>query len=154
MDEIRPTDGVAVTLGKREFTLRYDIGAMKEAKAEFGGSITSPRVLAGIDEDKIGKLLWYGLRANHPEITVEEIDLLVDPTQMKDIMRSYAKAVNIAFAEPKNEPSPAEALEAMEKLQTLLARAETVLTSMKSISSESGRLQDTTLVSIPASSGV
>jgi hypothetical protein len=68
----RPTERVKIELGDppKEFTLRYTLRAMKEAAEEFGGSIASIETLQKIDEQNLGKLIWYGLRADAPEVTV------------------------------------------------------------------------------------
>src|SRR5688572_7837364 len=68
----RPTERVKIDLGDQVFTLRYTLRAMKEAAEEFGGSISSIEVLKTIDERNLGKLIWYGLRADQPEMTVEQ----------------------------------------------------------------------------------
>jgi hypothetical protein len=144
MPAIKPTERVKVTLGDGvERTLRYPLSAMKQAREEFGGSITSVDVLKGLDETNIGKLLWYGLKTDYPELTVEQIEDLVEPTMLAYLMSQYATAMGAAMPEPKNDQSPVD--------QEPTNRAE-VLT-MKSTGSLSGQSADMTSDSPTKNSG-
>ena len=103
----RPTERVKIVLADDvERTLRYTLRAMKEAAEEFGGSIASIDVLKTIDEQNLGKLIWYGLRADQPDITVEQVEDLIDPPMLPYVMQQYRAALTAAIPEaPKNEQS-------------------------------------------------
>ena len=88
-----------------ERVLRYTLRTMREAAEEFGGSITSQVVLRGMDENKLGKLLWYGLRADQPSLTVEQIEDLIEPPDVPYIMEQYWRAISASVPDqPKNGP--------------------------------------------------
>jgi hypothetical protein len=152
MPEVRAIERAKITLGDgREYVLRYTLAAMKEAREEFGGPINSQQTLEKIDETNLGKLIWYGLRADYPEMTVEDVEALIEPPMFRDIMSGYIRAVSASLpdAPAKNEQSPAELL-AM--AQELLTRAE-ILSMKISTGSSSGALGDSTSDSQTPNSG-
>lgn len=105
MPEVRAIQRVTVALDDGvERPLRYTLRAMKEAREEFGGSITDQSVLNRLDETTIGKLLWYGLKTDDPAITVEYIEDHIDPTMLKYLFERYAVALGAALP---NAQSPA-----------------------------------------------
>lgn len=143
MNEItKPTEGVRVELGGKEYTLRYTLAACKAAKVEFGGSILSLETLGKLDEDNVAKLFWYGLQEHHPEITVEQIEAMIEFRSLPYYMSKYYEAIKIALPDPKNEQSPTE------------TRAKTTKPKgPRLIGSESGPSEDSTSVSAMASFG-
>jgi hypothetical protein len=149
----KPTDGVRVELGGREFTLRYPLWVLKEAKQRYGGSITSGETLAKIDIEDMSEFLLFGLKVHHPEVTVEELDRLYDPTQHEYIMRQYAKAIGRSLPEPKNDPSPTEVIQQLSDLLTRAEAIKTEVTEAMKTGSPSGPSRELTLVSATASSG-
>jgi hypothetical protein len=89
-----------------ERTLRYTLRAMREAAEEFGGSITSAETLKKLDENTLGKLIWYGLRADQPDLTVEQVEELIDPTMLRYCLGQYTLALGASAPEPpKNDQS-------------------------------------------------
>lgn len=148
-EQTYPTPGVPVKIGGRDFVLRYPASSMKQAREEFGGSITNFAIVRTIDETKIGKLLWYGTKANHPEVSVEELEDLFDYTQVEYVLTQYFKAVGISLPE-KNEQSPSAVIQ---QLTELVTRAESLLEATRLTGSDSGPSGDTTSVSATASSG-
>lgn len=134
----RPTSGVKITLADGvERTLRYTLRAMREAAEEFGGSITSAETLKKLDENTLGKLIWYGLRADQPDLTVEQVEELIDPTMLRYCLGQYKLALGGALPEPpKNDQSERPKTETPE------------LTG-----SQSGALADTTSDSLTTTSG-
>lgn len=146
----RAIERVKVTLGDGvERTLRYTIAAMREAREEFGGSITDMETLNGIEIEKTGKLLWYGLRADQPELTPEGVDELLEPPMLVDVMQQYRRAVSVALPE-KNELGPAELLA---QAAILIHRAETIAREMNQTGSPSGHSDDSTSASQNENSG-
>jgi len=75
---------------------------------------TSPegaRILTTLDG--LARVLWQGIRHNHPTITVDEIrGAIVDPRTLEDAMDGFA-VLNPGAESPgvkKNEPLPSESL--------------------------------------------
>jgi hypothetical protein len=134
----RPTESTKITLSDGiERTLRYPLSALKEAKQEFGASIMSFEALKNLNEDNIGKLVWYGLRADDPSITVEQIDALIEMPMLPYIMQQFALALGGSLPEPsKNAQASATETE-----------------SKTSIGSDSGQSDATTLAFQTANSG-
>jgi hypothetical protein len=120
-------------------TLRYPLGALKEAREEFGGSVLRGDTLGALDETNVGKLIWYGLRADQPDMTVEEVESLIDWDMLPYVFEAYAKALGGSMPE-KKESRPEESRAATAETET-------------STGSGSGPSLDTTLDSQNASSG-
>jgi len=108
MGKQTPTDGVRVKLGDSEFTLRYPFSVLKAAKAEFGGSILKPETLHKLDEENLGKIIWYGLLAHHPEITLEYVEENIDFPTFPYFMEKFVEAVSASLPESKNAQSQAK----------------------------------------------
>jgi hypothetical protein len=140
MEEIRPTDGVRVELGGKEYTLRYTFAALKAAKKEFNGSILKQETLQKLDEENLGKIIWYGLRAHHPDVTLEYVEENVDYPTFPYFMSKFVESVTASMPEPKNEQSP-------EQNQTKVIQME------KSTGANSGQSPDSTSDLAMASSG-
>lgn len=140
MDETRPTEGVRVTLGGREYTLRYTFAALKAAKKEFNGSILKQETLQNLDEENLGKIIWYGLRAHHPDVTLEHVEENMDFPTFPYFMSKFVEAITASLPEPKNEQSP----ETQTKVKAI----------RKSTGSNSGQSEDTISTLPIASSGV
>lgn len=97
----RPTESVKIALSDGvERMLRYPLKALKEAKAEFGASVMSIEGLRSLNEDNLGRLIWYGLRADDPNITVEQVDALIEMPMLPYIMQQYALALGGSLPEP------------------------------------------------------
>lgn len=136
----RPTESTKLVLTDGvERTLRYPLSALKEAKQEFGASIMSVEGLKGLNEDNLGKLIWYGLRADDPSIKVEEVEALIEMPMLPYVMQQFALALGGSLPEPsKNEPASETASEPA---------------SMTSTGSDSGQSDATTSVYQTANSG-
>jgi hypothetical protein len=136
MPETTAVERVKVTLNDGvERTLRYTLADMKEAKEHFGGSITKVETLQKIDEDDLGKLIWFGLRTDQPELSPEHIDRLLEPPMMKHVMGQYWRAISASLPETKNDHGPdviAEIKTMMDRAEAILARAEAISTGSSS----------------------
>lgn len=103
----RPTTPAKVTLADgKERVLRYPLGVMKAAAAEFGSSLFKRETLANLDEDKLAKLIWYGLKTDEPTITVEQVENIVEAAAIPYIMQQFQLAFTGSLPEqPKNDQS-------------------------------------------------
>lgn len=150
-ENVYPTERVKLTLADGvERTLRYNIRTMKEASEEFGGSIMKAETLNQMEVERLPKLIWYGLRADSPDLTLETIEELLEPTMVPYVMQQYLRALNIFLPDRKNEQSPDQIAEVKE----ILTRAEAILAEAKSTGSISGHSQSSNYESASDSSGV
>lgn len=131
----KPTNGVRVNIGGTEFTLRYTLAAMKAAKSHFGGSIADGKTLSSIDVEDLGKLLWFGTLANHPDVTVDQLDALIDPTQREELLKAYMAAMGRALPDPNATGSPQDMIR---QLNELLTRAEAIQTKLSEAMTSTG----------------
>lgn len=104
MDDItiKLNDGV-------ERVLRYSLASCKRLTKKFGQSMMTGAAIASLDENKLGELLYEGLRdpkgkepADLP--TLESLDDLIDMRAIPSLMQSFMKAWAESNA-PKNEES-------------------------------------------------
>lgn len=136
----RPTENIKVTLADGiERVLRYSLRTMREAAEDFGAPINSIETLKRVDESNLGKLIWYGLRKDSPDLTVEDVEDLIEPPMYVYLMEQYAKALSAGLPEPTPEKNAAEPVEATP--------------DGESTGSQSGLSPDTTSASMTATSG-
>lgn len=109
----RPTERVTLTLADgKERVLRYPLSALKQAREEFGASLLTNggEALKNLDEDKLPKLIWYGLKADDPEITPDQLADLIDTRDLPYVMQQFILAYQGSLPEePKNGESPQQA---------------------------------------------
>ena len=100
----RPTTPITITLSdNKERTLRYSIGTMKKLRTAFGATSLLKDGLKEIDEDKLPILIWHGLVHADPQLTVEQVEELIDAQMLGYVMNRFA----LAFGhKPKNETAP------------------------------------------------
>lgn len=126
MAEKTAIERVRVTLGDGvERILRYTMWDLKEAREEFGGSITDVETRRKITEENIGRLLWYGLRTDQPELDADQISRLLEPPMMGHVMECFLRSVSASLPDAKNVLGPAA--EMMERLEAMLMRAEAMI---------------------------
>lgn len=113
MEQPKPGLPVKIAIGDKELTLRYPLKVMKELDADHGIS-----VLSGLENlskpDVFGKLLYYGVKTSHPDVSLEWIEENVDATMLLTLAPYIAYACSgrwrsIDEAEQgiaKNELSP------------------------------------------------
>lgn len=99
------TSDTVVVLGGKEYHLRYSFKALRLIEEKFG-SLDVLDNLEGRYFSHTLFLLYAGLVSKHPEITVEEVERLLDeeenlPEKLKEISEKIAEAVQKSFPEAK-----------------------------------------------------
>lgn len=103
-----PTRGVPVELDRTRY-LRYTLATMRTIREEFGKELA-----AGISDDKLAKVLWYGLRGEDPTVTIEQVEEAIDLENLSTVMDAMRKAmgqkarVERIAGPPEPAPAPAE----------------------------------------------
>ncbi len=82
-----PTRGVKVMLDK-ERRLRFTLRTVEAIKAEFGEAALS----SGLGGEKLAKVLWYGLTHEDAELTVQQVEDMVDLENLTEVMAAMARA--------------------------------------------------------------
>ena len=97
-----PTRGVLVVLD-RPRRLRYTLGTLRRIREEFGEAVLS----SGVAEDKLAKILWYGLRTDDPSLKPEDIEELIDLQQLPELVKALEVAMGgTARARVVEDPQP------------------------------------------------
>lgn len=84
-----PTRGVRIMTLDRERYLRYSFATRKKMLADLGGEERFKQ-LAG---DDLPLVLWYGLRHEDPELTVEQVEELIDLEHLNETVEVMLKAL-------------------------------------------------------------
>lgn len=95
-----PTMGVPVELDRTRH-LRYTLQSMRDMRQEFGKELDT-----GVTDDKIGKMLWYGLRHEDAKLTPEMVEEMVDLKNLEQVLNSMAKALGHKGEVHRNPPKP------------------------------------------------
>lgn len=94
-----PTRGVPIELDRTRY-LRFSLGTLRRIREEFGEDLE-----AGLSGDKLAKVLWYGLRGSDPELTVEQLEEIIDLEQLPAVIEALGKAMgNKAGVRPPEAP--------------------------------------------------
>ena len=99
----RPTRGVPVALDRTRY-LRYSLRTRRKIREEFGDQAMSE----GLSDEKLAKMLYYGLLEDDPTITVDQIEDLVDLENLKDILNAVVQAFGGQAKVATHPPKPAE----------------------------------------------
>jgi len=75
-----------------EYKLKYTLGTMQAMSEEFGGSFLESNVLASINETKLAKLIHYGLRKHHGNLTLEQLVELIDAEMIPYVLETFVTA--------------------------------------------------------------
>jgi len=84
-----PTRGVPVDLDGETYFLRYSLKTLRQLREEFGEDVLERGEIAG---DDVAKFLWYGLRDGHPDLTVEQIEDMVDLQNLPRVIEAVVEA--------------------------------------------------------------
>jgi len=88
-DNPTPTRGVLVTLDRPRH-IRYTLRALREIRTEFG----EDALTRGVSADSVAKLLWFGLRHEDPDLTIEQVEEMVDLENLDEVMRAVGVATS------------------------------------------------------------
>lgn len=86
--------------------LRFGMGAMVEFEQLTGLKLTS--MSDEMSMDMCSKILWIMLKQEDKELTLDDTINLIDEyaDNLNDVIESVTKAIQAAFAQPKNAVKP------------------------------------------------
>jgi len=102
---------VEITVDETSYFLRYDLNALVELEEAYENIEeafnfeTNPKGAIG----KLRKVLFVGLRANHPDITEKEVGGMFTVENLSEFQEAIGKAMDIAMpeeVEAKNSKAP------------------------------------------------
>lgn len=105
-DRPTPTRGTPVELGGRTRYLRFTLKTIREMREKFGNDLDK-----GLQGDQIADLLWYGLRADDPELTLMQVEEMVDLRDLTTVVTALSKALGYAGKVETRPQMPAPAKE-------------------------------------------
>lgn len=104
-DTPTPTRGVPIQLDRLRH-LRFSLKTTKEMRAKFGDA----DLQEGFGTDKIAELLWFGLKWEDADLTVDQVEDMVDLENLTDVMKAVSQATGtlalMQAEETKHETSP------------------------------------------------
>lgn len=83
-----PTRGVPIELDRVRY-LRYTLGSLRRIREEYG----TDALKDGVSEEKLAKVIWYGLKTDDPTLKVEDVEDLVDMTKLAALTEAIGKAM-------------------------------------------------------------
>lgn len=102
-----PTRGVPIELDRTRH-LRYSLATTRKMREKFGDTFEKE----GIGDEAIAEVLWFGLKHEDDEITIEAIEEMVDlqnlATVMSCVMEAMGQKVNPQLAVVAATPAAAE----------------------------------------------
>lgn len=102
-----PTRGIPVDLGDgKPYFLRYSLAARKRLIAQLGGE----EKLKNLSGDELGVVVLEGLKGSAPDLTLEQLEELIDMQNINGVVEAMAKAIGMTGkAAVSGEASPAPA---------------------------------------------
>ena len=83
--------------------LRYSLLTLRKIREEFGKEALE----SGLTDDKLAKVLWYGLVGEDPALTVEKIEEIVDLENLSPVLEAMTKAMGYRTRTvPQGPPAP------------------------------------------------
>jgi hypothetical protein len=107
-DAQSPSLGVPVTLDKLRH-LRFTLGTRRVMMEEFGGEEGFKRDMTG---EKLGRILWYGLKWEDSTLTVQAVEDMVDLQNLQKTLELLLKAMGYkgqAITTGDEDPRPPRA---------------------------------------------
>lgn len=102
-----PSRGVPIDLDRRRY-LRYTLGTLRKIRLEFGDETLTK----GVTEEKLAKVLWYGLVGDDPELKPELVEEIVDLEKLPEVTKAMRAAMGgKASVEIKDPQGPAADVE-------------------------------------------
>ena len=87
---------VAFTVANTEYTLKFSTNAICELEDRLNKSISV--IVEGMDRITVVRaMLWAGLQAKHPEMTLQDAGDIIDRGGMAHIAETISKALTLAF---------------------------------------------------------
>ena len=94
---------VTFTIGGKERVLRYSLGAAKRLKKHFGASLF--KGIENVDEDKLSILIYEGLKADDPGLTVEIVEEMIDVQELPEIILGVFAALGYSNSAKNEDPA-------------------------------------------------
>ncbi len=83
-----PSRGIPIDLDHRRY-LRYTLGTLRKIRQEFGEKALSE----GVTEEKLAKVLWYGLVGDDPDLKVEAVEEIIDLEHLPEVTKAMRMAM-------------------------------------------------------------
>jgi hypothetical protein len=74
----------------RERRLRFTFATRRQMLEELGGE---EKLREGLSGDSLCKVLWYGLKHEDPELTLEQVEEIVDLENLRETVAAMSKAL-------------------------------------------------------------
>ena len=84
-----PTRGVPVELGGRTRHFRYTLKTLREIREKFGAKALEE----GVADTALAEVMYMGLRADDPELTVEALEEMIDLPDLPAVLDAMKKAM-------------------------------------------------------------
>lgn len=93
---------VAFTVADTEYTLKYSTNAICELEERLDKGLNV--IVANMERlTTVRALLWAGLRAKHPDVTIQQAGELIDKVGMAQATEVIGKALTTAFPPAKDD---------------------------------------------------
>lgn len=96
-----PTKGVPLMLD-RERHLRFSLGTIRRLKDKLGKTALEE----GVSTDLLAELLWFGLTHEDADLTVEQVEEMVDLEHLTEVMDAVSAATGQRSQLAKGEEDP------------------------------------------------
>jgi hypothetical protein len=91
---------VALVVGNLEYTLKFSTNAICELEDRLDKGLNT--IIANMERlSTVRALLWAGLRAHHPEVTILGVGEIVDSVGAARVTEALGKALTAAFPAEK-----------------------------------------------------
>jgi len=104
-----PTKGVPIMLDRQRY-LRFTLKTLRKIREELG----EDALTAGVSGEKLAKVLCYGLQGDDPSLTPDQVEDIIDLSQMDDLVVALRKAMGqkaTITVDPRT-PAPAASADA------------------------------------------
>jgi len=105
-----PTKGVPIMLDRQRY-LRYTLKTLRKIREELG----EDALKTGVSGEKLAKVLCYGLQGDDPSMTWEQVEDIIDLSQLEDVVIAMRKAMGQKAAVTLDPRTPAPAASAGEE---------------------------------------
>lgn len=96
---------VSFKVADTRYTLKFSTNAICELEEHLNKGLNV--IVANMERlTTVRALLWAGLRAKHPDMTIEKAGELIDRCGMAEATEVIGKALTAAFPPPKDSEAP------------------------------------------------
>lgn len=104
---IDPAREVRLQVGDQEFVLYAGNKALRMLERDTGKAVTE--IFAEVDKGSVGLMttaLWAMLQSRHPELSIDDVDDIIDTIGYQAIGEALGRAANRAFDAGGEDPDP------------------------------------------------